>query len=96
MCLDMLLGSCNYTEIYQFLWTYKVPYLGTISSLCHQRNLVAGKCQGDSVVLFDEYNQIIRHGLWLRLIGDMCSSNYICQPPELLLILVFLHILTNC
>ncbi|KAF6031495.1 hypothetical protein EB796_010201 [Bugula neritina] len=41
MCLDMLLGSCNYTEIYQFLWTYKVPYLGTISSLCHQRNLVA-------------------------------------------------------
>lgn len=34
--------SCEYSDIYEYMWTKKLPYLGTIASLCNFNNLVSG------------------------------------------------------
>lgn len=42
-CLNILLESCEYSDIYEYMWTRKLPYLGTVASLCNLNNLVNGK-----------------------------------------------------
>lgn len=41
-CLDVLLDACEYTELYEFIGNMKVPYLGTVASLCNFGNVITG------------------------------------------------------